>query len=60
MNDSTIIAVEAGSIHTLQGRPGCFRVLDHNEHDVNGGTPVDLACAFRLLNALAQARRQTG
>lgn len=59
MNDSTIIAVEAGSIHNLQGRPGCFWVLDHNEHDVNGGTPVDLARAFRMLNALAQARRQT-
>lgn len=59
MNDTTLIAVSAGSIHIVPGRPDRFRVLDHNEHDVSGSRPVDLACAFRQLNALAQAQRHT-
>ncbi len=53
-----LFAVTAGWIHTATGRPGRYRVFDHDGEDVTGQTTLDLAGAFRLLDSLARARRR--
>ncbi len=47
----------AGSITQVEGIPGRFHVTNHAGTDVTPTSGVDLASAFRMLDALAQARR---